>query len=458
MKTLFAVLILMFATWLPQSASAVIYSCPSGGSLSGTTCYTSSSYGASVASYYCPSGGSLSGTTCTYFAGYSCPSGGSLSGSTCAVISGYSCPGGTVPFNYAPVNQSTSCYVNCPAGYGSWTSGYGSSWVSNAGNWVCKKNNVMSFIAATQTPSVANFSYYGATANYGTYGASIASYYCPSGGSLSGTTCTISGSYAATATYQCNPGDTLMPGNICRPALLTATATDVYECPVAAGDPVGAGWWLNTQGTTSVTQQSNIAAPLCRFNPPTVNGTYSYTTHHCHDLTHALSGDQLWCIPPTITTYPSLDSIFACFVAADSLSGSTCTPPMQIYASTPYTTYACPTGMPSGTLMDAVYMCVPPIVTQAVIQTPTLTCGPNSKLNTTTNQCDYVSIPALNVGGQYRCPAKYTVGTGANQGWCLPATQWAYPASWYLTTYMCQNGGTLGLNPDGTQNGLCYLP
>ena len=74
------------------------YSCPSGGTLSGSTCYvtSTSSYAASYSSgyYYCPSGGSLSGSTCyvtttssypaTATTTYSCPSGGTLSGSSCS--------------------------------------------------------------------------------------------------------------------------------------------------------------------------------------------------------------------------------------------------------------------------------------------------------------------------------------------------------------------------------------
>lgn len=63
------------------------YSCPQGGSLSGTTCIIDTSYAASES---CPQGGSPSGgscisTTTTYF----CPNGGSLSGTTCTIVSGY---------------------------------------------------------------------------------------------------------------------------------------------------------------------------------------------------------------------------------------------------------------------------------------------------------------------------------------------------------------------------------
>jgi len=64
-------------------------SCPNGGTLSGTTCSYSASYGSS-GYYYCSGGGNLSGSTCyTSYAAtqassyYYCADGGTLSGSTC---------------------------------------------------------------------------------------------------------------------------------------------------------------------------------------------------------------------------------------------------------------------------------------------------------------------------------------------------------------------------------------
>ena len=63
-----------------------VYSCPSGGTLSGTTCITQE--------YSCPSGGTLSGTTCTTQE-YICPNGGTLSGTTCTKQE-YTCPDGGI--------------------------------------------------------------------------------------------------------------------------------------------------------------------------------------------------------------------------------------------------------------------------------------------------------------------------------------------------------------------------
>jgi YD repeat-containing protein len=71
--------------WQPAFGT---YTCPSGGNLSGTTCYTTSTYGASAQSYSCNSGDTLSGSTCYHYytatvQSYSCTSGDTLSGSTC---------------------------------------------------------------------------------------------------------------------------------------------------------------------------------------------------------------------------------------------------------------------------------------------------------------------------------------------------------------------------------------
>jgi RHS repeat-associated protein len=95
-------------TTVMQAAGIGSYSCSSG-TLSGSSCVSGSSIAASV-SYSCPAGQSLSGTTCSLSSGsttagtpsYSCPSGYTLSGASCTIqgtatvpaTAGYSCPGG----------------------------------------------------------------------------------------------------------------------------------------------------------------------------------------------------------------------------------------------------------------------------------------------------------------------------------------------------------------------------
>jgi RHS repeat-associated protein len=69
-----------------------VYSCPTGATLSGTSCITPVTQAASISGYTCASG-TLSGSSClmtttTVATGsYSCPSGDTLSGSSCLVVS-----------------------------------------------------------------------------------------------------------------------------------------------------------------------------------------------------------------------------------------------------------------------------------------------------------------------------------------------------------------------------------
>ncbi len=148
---------------ITYQTNSTSYSCPSGGTLSGTTCNTSSSYPASVGtnSNYCgPSTatyyeedirygyepiGIACGSQCTQF-------GGSCIDSTCQEWGAY------VYCTTTTTTTATSCFAGntCFGG------------CSVAGDGGCY--------------------------SYSTY------YYCPNGGDLSGSTCYTSSSYAATAT------------------------------------------------------------------------------------------------------------------------------------------------------------------------------------------------------------------------------------------------------------------
>ena len=168
-------------------------------------------YGAvsSNSGYGCPSGGSLSGATCTisyaatYAAvssnsGYSCPSGGSLAGTVC-ITSSYSA-------TYGVVSSAAVYGYYCGSGW-TWTGGvqcYRIAYVTkatclaNGGGW----NGSACVLYIPASYGILSYTY--------TYG-----YYCPSGGSLSGTTCIVS-SYGATYgiisynyAYVCSSGDTL---------------------------------------------------------------------------------------------------------------------------------------------------------------------------------------------------------------------------------------------------------
>jgi hypothetical protein len=78
---------IFFAT----QTTSTSYSCPQGGTRSGSTCTTTSSYpatqtGQTQTGYSCPSGSTQNGSTCSYPGrGYYCPQGGTRNGTTCTL-------------------------------------------------------------------------------------------------------------------------------------------------------------------------------------------------------------------------------------------------------------------------------------------------------------------------------------------------------------------------------------
>jgi len=185
-------------------------SCNSGDTLSGTTCTHIYTATYQSGGYSCPSGGALSGTTCTstynayYSSGgsyYGCPSGGNLSGSTCytsySAQSTYYCTSGTL--------YQGSCWVwEGAPGAGGDCGSYGGFAQNGPNGYQCYSSGT------------------------GAY-----SYSCPSGGTLSGTTC--SGSYAATyysysGYYYCTGTDTLS-GTTCTHTYAATQGGGAYTCP-----------------------------------------------------------------------------------------------------------------------------------------------------------------------------------------------------------------------------------
>ncbi len=234
---------LLAAIFAPQQAHAYAatpnYSCPSGGTLSGTTCTETIAATWNSGYYYCPSGGSLSGSTCytswSYGASWSpgyyyCPSGGSLSGSTCTTSSSYAatysnyfgaCPSG-YPYQYdaytcegyvAPYGNGT-----CPAAYPTRVGAQCLGRASRQYSYSCPSGGTLSGSTCYTSSS---------------YGASYASgyYYCPSGGYVSGSSCIVDSSYGASyqnGWYTC-PGGYSLSGSTC---VRTYTASvSSYSCP-----------------------------------------------------------------------------------------------------------------------------------------------------------------------------------------------------------------------------------
>ena len=243
-----------YVQWVQTGSYAIYgYVCTTGDTLSGTTCTHTSSYAATNSPYYqCNSGDPLSGSTCThtttYGASYSsgyyyCNPGDSLSGTTCTTsssyaatqsVSGYSCPGSGFFFGvYNPSYSTTdkgsaACYTTGPtlATLGSTSDttnstcrGYGNN-EESIGTWY-------DYYCGVFTPTY--------TIEGVEYSTAIYSYSCPSGGTLSGSTCVTTSTYSAyysAGYYYCNAGDSLSGTTCYSTSYYSATYVNPnYTCP-----------------------------------------------------------------------------------------------------------------------------------------------------------------------------------------------------------------------------------
>jgi RHS repeat-associated protein len=217
-----------------------VYSCPSGGSLSGSNCISTVTQAASIGSYTCASG-TLSGSNCistvaqaASIGSYTCAS-GTLSGSNCistatqaASIGSYTCAAGTLSGSSCITSSSTAATANysCPAGMSlSGTSCNGSTTASTPG-----------------TPY----------------------YSCPAGYTLAGSSCTVQGTAtaAATAAWTCPNGGTLS-GISCVGAMWR-TRYEAYGNTAAGTIPNGIGFTghVNDPDTGLVYMQQRYYDPL----------------------------------------------------------------------------------------------------------------------------------------------------------------------------------------------------
>ena len=260
------------------TTATVTYSCPTGYSLSGTTCSKTLTASPTVTTtYHCPTGYSLSGTTCsktltaspTVTTTYHCPTGYSLSGTTCSktltasptVTTTYHCPTGyslsgttcSKTLTTSPNVTTTYHCNNAPPGY-------------RLSGQNCVKT-------LTASPTVTT------------------TYRCDTGYTLSGTTCskTLTTSPNVTTTYHCNdapPGYTLNPDdNTCsRTTTKQPTRPTIHYCDT--------GYTLNaddnTCSQTTTTTPTTITTNTCPATPPdeppytpTTTTTATTTTTTC---------------------------------------------------------------------------------------------------------------------------------------------------------------------------------
>jgi len=206
------------------------------GTSTGTGSYAASSYAATATTTTStvPSGGSpvVSSYSQSYIGAasisYTCPNGGSPSGSSCySTTYTYSCGSGTYLGNgssYAP--STTSCYRNSnDAYYGPATATPHSTYVGPATQtFTCSSGVQCSGAPASccsQTPVYSSTCSDGSTySNGGCYTTSSStSYSCPSGGTLSGTTC-----------YTCPSGGSYSGGNCYYSYSYNNTGTSCTYC------------------------------------------------------------------------------------------------------------------------------------------------------------------------------------------------------------------------------------
>jgi RHS repeat-associated protein len=217
-----------------------VYSCPSGGTLSGSNCISTVTQAASIGSYTCASG-TLSGSSCisalalsASIGSYTCAS-GTLSGSNCistatqaASIGSYTCASGTLSGSSCIIGSSTAATANysCPAG------------MSLSGT-NCN---------GTTTASTPGTPYYS----------------CPAGYTLSGSSCTVQGTAtaAATAAWTC-PNGGMLSGTSCLGAMWR-TRYEAYGNTAAGTVPNGIGFTghVNDADTGLVYMQQRYYDPI----------------------------------------------------------------------------------------------------------------------------------------------------------------------------------------------------
>ncbi|WP_345860684.1 hypothetical protein [Shewanella algae] len=191
---------------------AYSYSCPSGYTLSGTTC---SKLQTVANTWSCPTSYTQSGSTCSLLHSqaftYTCPSGYTLSGSTCSQLqtasNTWSCPTNyTLSGSTCSLLQTQAFTYTCPSGYS--LSGSTCSQLQTVSNtWSCPTNYTLSGSTCSLLQTQAF------------------SYTCPSGYTLSGSTCSQLQTVANT--WSC-PTSYTLSGTTCS---LLQTQTFTYTCP-----------------------------------------------------------------------------------------------------------------------------------------------------------------------------------------------------------------------------------
>ncbi len=355
---------------LTQSASIANYSCPSGYTLSGSSCSKTLSQSATIASYGCPAGQSISGSSCIATnstsaaanVSYSCPAGQVLSGSSCIATSttaatpSYTCPGGpgltfqslngaTASCSYSKTYSATPTYYCDPV--------YGGQYEGEI-SWIQGTLVLWPTLECSTSPDYPpDAIYYPASVIYSCNGsdpvngsscstnvttsATLSSYICSAGSTLSGSSCIKSSSTAAYTTYSCNSGGVLSGSQCTYTTTTTSAAAPNYSCP--------SGYTLSGSSCSENLSQAatpNYSCPSGYSLSGSVcsqTNTFSATPNYSCAVGSTLSGTN--CISQQQVVSPATIANYSC-PSGYTLNGSSCS--LTLTQSATITSYLCPAG------------------------------------------------------------------------------------------------------------------
>ena len=350
------------ATYTPGATS---YTCDNGGTLSGTKCTITKSATENI-TYTCPSGYTKNGTSCYKVydatAKYSCPSGYTLSGSKCTkeidqsydatrYISSYKCPnGGTLSGTTCTVSSSYNATPHYTTVYGNWVNGGTKYYTSSGMAYTGTTSKLVLQGAISGATCGAPCGNKGIWYKYIYYTRSssqqIDYYTCPNGGTLSGSKCYTSSTYAATPNYayKCPNGGTLSGTRCIKKTTDTKDATKTYTCP-NGGTLNGTKCTITVAATKTTTYTCpsgyTLSGKTCTYtyNATPHQGTGSYSCPNGGTL----SGSK--CTLTTDATVTQGPSTWTCPEGYELLKDGTHRCIRRINATaTPVYSYTCPTG------------------------------------------------------------------------------------------------------------------
>jgi hypothetical protein len=264
--------------------------CPSGYTLNGSICYKYDSVHVNPGStnYTCPDGYAQNGNTCTktidrtYNSNsstyYTCPDGYSLNGTTCYknTTSSYSTTTCSCPSGYSESGNSCVKTISSP-----YTASNRSYWSNPTQSTSSRPLSVYNNGSSRRTLASHTCTSRGCKYIYNNY-TLISSYYCPNGGSLSGSTCYRSSTSYANKVCTSTPHSSTSTSTIS--ATPHTTSAGSYSCP--SGYSMVGNSCVTTINANPSTSETTYTCPsgyikngnTCyQYTDATTKVTYKYT-------------------------------------------------------------------------------------------------------------------------------------------------------------------------------------